>query len=258
MDAFTWLQVSTNAEPVLCLIALAAIISRRQLNQFKFLAAYLCVRTLSFAIATPLIHLAGHQIEQRIAYRTYFYVYWLSYALETLLSLCILYQILRFVFEPHIGLQRAVSAIFRVLAVMAIVVAIVFGVGPHLTTTRFIMRFTTQLTELCSFLALGTLLLVILAIRPMGLSLRSRVFGVNLGLGVLAITDCVEASLTHTRQFVQILNMTNGIAVLSALAIWIIYFAQREPPRRDIQSPPASPLSRWNRLRLARSQGHAI
>ena len=48
-----------------------------------------------------------------------------------------------------------------------------------------------------SILTLCLLLFVCFAIRPMGLSYRSRIFGVSFGLGVMATTDMIQSAWIH-------------------------------------------------------------
>ena len=48
-----------------------------------------------------------------------------------------------------------------------------------------------------SILTLCLLLFVCFAIRPMGLSYTSRIFGVSLGLGIMATTDLVQSAVAH-------------------------------------------------------------
>jgi hypothetical protein len=259
MDLLALFAISSYAEPVVCLAALALIISRGQLRRFRFVAAYLGVRGFASAMLLSIIYLSNHQLlEMHIGYRIYFYAYWVAYVAEAILSFCILYQIVRLVLEPLSGLQRLGSGILRVLGPIIIVAAVYLSVGPHMSVTHFIMLSVTHLSTYNSLFALAMLLLVAVAIRPMGLSFRSRAFGVSLGLGILAITEITLSFMMGNRQIITLMNIINTAMLLLAIAIWIIYFARREPLRRDVQFPPASRLSRWNRHWLARRQGHAI
>ncbi|MEO6815137.1 MAG: hypothetical protein ABI177_00420 [Edaphobacter sp.] len=86
----------------------------------------------------------------------------------------------------------------------------------------------------------------------MGLSHRSRIFGVSLGLGILATTDLVRAAwLSHNVDMYSTLNLVNGIAMCATFCIWSAYFAFPEPKRRLIVLPTTSPFLRWNQISLA-------
>ena len=110
----------------------------------------------------------------------------------------------------------------------------------------------TQLQQTSSILTLCLLLFVCFAIRPMGLSYNSRIFGVSLGLGILATVSLVDSAwLTHSPNMYSTISMINGMAVGLSLLMWSAYFAFPEPKRRIIVLPTTSPFLRWNQISLA-------
>ena len=176
-------ELLTATEPVLCLAALIVLRFRRQLRQFQFLALLLSVRLLTLAICIPLLDMAGAKISTRLFYHLYFPIYWTSYAIEAVLGLCIIYEVYRLAMAPLPGLQALGMLMFRWAAGIAIAVAVGMAFGPHMTSQSFVIRAITQLQQTQSILTLCLLLFVCFAIRPMGLTHRSRIFGVSLGLG---------------------------------------------------------------------------
>jgi hypothetical protein len=110
----------------------------------------------------------------------------------------------------------------------------------------------TQLQQTSSILTLCLLLFVCFAIRPMGLSYRSRIFGVSFGLGFLATTDLIRSAwLAHNSDMFSTINIINGLAICLTLCIWSAYFAFPEPKRRFIVLPTTSPFLRWNQISMA-------
>ena len=110
----------------------------------------------------------------------------------------------------------------------------------------------TQLQQTSSILTLCLLLFVCFAIRPMGLSFRSRIFGVSLGLGVFATINLVNSAwLAHYANMYSVFSVVNGLAVGLTLLTWSAYFAFPEPKRRIITLPTTSPFLRWNQISLA-------
>jgi hypothetical protein len=86
----------------------------------------------------------------------------------------------------------------------------------------------------------------------MGLSYNSRIFGVSLGLGVLATVSLVNAAwLTHSPNMYSTISLINALAVGLTLLMWSAYFAFPEPKRRIIVLPTTSPFLRWNQISLA-------
>ena len=114
------------------------------------------------------------------------------------------------------------------------------------------MGFVTELQQTQSVLTLCLLLFVILASRPLGLSYSSRIFGVSLGLGILATADLVGAAwLSHLSTMSHVINLVNGCAVVAMLAIFTVYMALPEPRREMIVLPTTSPFLRWNQISQA-------
>jgi hypothetical protein len=95
---------------------------------------------------------------------------------------------------------------------------------------------------------LGMLLFAFFAMRPMGISGRSRIFGVGLGLGVLAINDLAQSAWLWFPPTRSLMSMVNGMVVCAILILWVVYFALPEPERGNIDF--RSPLRRWNGICL--------
>jgi hypothetical protein len=228
------------------------MVRSRSARQFGYLTALLCVRFTCSVICLPLLYLCGRKLSVHIAYPIYFYTYWTSYALEAILSLMVIYSIFKLAMVPLKGLQTLGMLVFRWVAAISVAVAIGVAVTPHLSGVKFMVAMITQLQQTSSILTLCLLLFVCFAIRPMGLSLRSRIFGISLGLGVMATVNLVNSAwLTHYASMYSLFSMINGLAVGLTLLTWSAYFAFPEPKRRIITLPTTSPFLRWNQISLA-------
>ena len=171
---------------------------------------------------------------------------------EAILSLMVIYSIFKLAMAPFKGLQTLGTLVFRWVAVISIAVAIGVALSPHLTGIKFMVAMVTQLQQTSSILTLCLLLFVCFAIRPMGLSYRSRIFGVAFGLGFLAATNLVQSAwLSHSSDMNSAISIINGIAICLTLCIWSAYFAFPEPKRRLIVLPTTSPFLRWNQISMA-------
>ena len=103
--------------------------------------------------------------------------------------------------RPLQGLQRIGKVIFRWVAVVSIAVSIAIAAGPHLGTASFAGSIATTVSQIQQgtfVLTLCLLLFVCFAIRPLGLTFRSRIFGVTLGLGLTATAFLVQAAWIST------------------------------------------------------------
>lgn len=242
----------TYAEPATCLLVLLLMAFQQKIRQFGFLSAFLATRVLSLAILLPLLHMGGTQLSVRTAYRIYFYTYWSSYAIEAILGFGIIYSLYKMAMAPLPGLQRLGILMFRWAGGIALALATAMAFGPHITSINFIVRFVNQLQQTQSVLTLCMLLFVCLASRPMGLSYGSKLFGLSLGLGILATTDLVSSAwLSHNTNMNSIYSVVNGFSICLALSIWTTYFALPEPKRRMIVLPTTSPFLRWNQISAA-------
>jgi hypothetical protein len=240
------------AEPVLCGMLIYFLMRSKAARQFGFLIALLCVRFACSAICLPLLYLCGRGIEKHQAYQIYFYVYWASYALEAILSLLVIYSIFKLAMAPLKGLQTLGMLVFRWVAAISVAVAVGVAVTPHVSGITFLVAMITQLQKTSSILTLCLLLFVCFAIRPMGLSYGSRIFGVSLGLGFLATINLVNSAwIAHNPSMYSVFSLVNGLAVGVTLLTWSAYFAFPEPKRRIIVLPTTSPFLRWNQISMA-------
>jgi hypothetical protein len=221
-------------------------------RKFIFLTSLLSVKLLSGLTCMALLAFSSRGIERHLAYQMYFYVYWISYAVEAILSLLVIYSIFKIAMEPLKGLQTLGMLVFRWVAAISIAVALGVAFTPHLSGLKFMVAMVTQLQQTSSILTLCLLLFVCFAIRPMGLSYRSRIFGISFGLGLVAAVSLVDSAwLSHNSQMYSTINIINGVTVCAALCIWSTYFAFPEPKRRLIVLPTTSPFLRWNQISLA-------
>src|ERR1700722_4531104 len=247
-----WTTHIEYLEPILCGMLIFFLVRNKAARQFGFLVALLCVRLVCSAVCLPLLYFSRHTIERHLAYHIYFYVYWTSYALEAILSLLVVYSIFKLAMAPLKGLQTLGMLVFRWVAAISVAVAIGVAVSPHVSGITFLVAMITQLQKTSSILTLCLLLFVCFAIRPMGLSYRSRIFDVSFGLGLLATINLVNSAwIAHYASIYSVVSVVNGLAVGFTLLIWSTYFAFPEPKRRIIVLPTTSPFLRWNQISMA-------
>jgi len=242
-------------EVMFCLAALCVITVKKQWPEYWSLGAFLATRFLSDLILIPLYHLKYQRINglstasTHSAYVAYFYVYWISFAVESILALIIVYSIFRLAMAPLKGLQQLGMLVFRWAASISVVVALGSAFAPDMTRTKYLIAAISQLQRTQSILTLCLLVFVCFAILPMGLNYGSRIFGVSLGLGIMATNDLVQSAwmalYPHTN---SAYNLVNGVVICMVLATWTSYFALPEPKRRIIVLPTTSPFLRWNQI----------
>lgn len=252
MDAHSFVHLLSYLEPVFCAFVLTALIRSGSLRKFPSLAALLSVRLVSSLACITFVSLTGRGIEKHLAYKLYFYTYWSSYALEAILSLVVIYSIFKLAMAPLKGLATLGILVFRWAAAISVAISIGMAIGPHISGNRLLVAVVTQLQQTSSILTLCLLLFVCFAIRPMGLTYTSRIFGVSLGLGIMATVSLVDSAwLSHNSGLFSVVNIMSGLASCLTLFIWSAYFALPEPKRRIIVLPTTSPFLRWNQISMA-------
>jgi hypothetical protein len=94
-------------------------------------------------------------------------------------------------------------------------------------------------------------LFVCFAIRPLGLTFRSRIFGVALGLGVTTTAFLIQAAWLATvgaQSLYSPIYIVGTLGTLISGCVWGAYFVLPEPERKMILLPTTSPFFTWNRI----------
>ena len=239
-------------EPLLCAATLVMLFRRGIASDFRFVTWNLIVRLLRDTIALFLLSPASMHMNRRVHYNIYFVNYWLCFTLEVGLGFGIIYSVYRLAMAPLPGLQRLGMVVFRWAVGISLAIALAMAIGPRVTSGDYMIRFLGQLQQTESVLTLCLLLFVCVTVSPMGLSVRSRIFGVCLGFGVNAASQLVSSAWFPTDyRLNSVFSLFDGLAVCLGLGIWALYFAMPEPKRRIIMLPTTSPFLRWNQISAA-------
>jgi hypothetical protein len=253
MISMPFLTSLTILEVGLCLAALCAITGRRQWTEYRALGAFLSVRAASSTVLIAIIRIAHlHLLGVHTAYHIYFYSYWISFAAESVLALLVVYGIFHLAMAPLQGLQQLGMMVFRWAASISVVVALGSAYAPEMTGIKYLIAAISQLQRTQSILTLCLLVFVCFAVRPMGIRYSSRVFGVSLGLGVIATNDLVQSAwLVIKPQMHSLCDLINGVVICVVLSVWTAYLALPEQRNRIIVLPTTSPFLRWNQISQA-------
>ena len=251
MTEMSVIHFLTCLSPILCVAIVYLLVRAKMARAYAYLLALLSTKAFSTCGLLALLYLVGHGVSKFKVYPVYFYLYWSSFAIEAILSLFVIYGIFLLAMDPLPGLKKLGVLIFRWVGAISIAVALGVAFTPHASGIKFMTATVTQLQQTSSILTLCLLLFVCFAIRPMGLSYRSRIFGVSLGLGMLATASlCTAAMISHSGDMYTTLSIVAGIAECSALLTWSTYFAIPEPQRKMILLPTTSPFLRWNQISM--------
>jgi hypothetical protein len=232
------------AEIALCLAVLGFLVIGRQWKSYWALGSFLAVRAGS-SICLFYLHSAGwRSMGTASAYKAYFEIYWLSFAIETLLAFLILYGLFRMMVGPLEGLRKVGTLVFRWTAVISLLlVAGTFARNQHGPMALVVA--VSQLQRIQGLLALVLAAFLCFAGRSLGLSLRSRVVAVSGGLALMGANDFVQAAwLTRKLGGGEGYAAVNGAVICFILLVWAAYFALPEPQRGKVAA--VGPLLRLN------------
>jgi hypothetical protein len=246
------LTILYAAEPLLMVVAMIALLRSREQRRFPALFAYIALRLSSNVVLQLLLQL--HRvtgISEKSAYAVYFYTYWLSYVAGAVVIFLVIQEMFQSSMAPFPGLKWLGTISFRWAACLSFVIAAAALLVPGGKGDRFILSLVAQMMRCESLFILSLLLFLMLAAGKLGLSYRSRVFGVSFGFGIMAASDLiVSAAFLHFghNMMSSTLSVVNTSSSLLTLGVWSGYFLQREPDRKVPVLDSSSPLARWNEI----------
>ena len=267
MTTDIFLKYSDIAFVAMCLGILIVMQRKHLLREFPLIAALLAVQAMggSMGVVT-LFFRQTFGMDRQSAYTVYFYSHWLSLAGEGILRILIIYSVFSLAMKPLQGLHQIGKVIFRWVAAVSVMVSAAIAVGPHFVSpgygmTMVIARLTGQIEQGISVLTLCLLLFVCFSTKPLGLTYRSRLFGITLGLGVMATVSLIMAawfSSTGAHSLYSLINIFGALGGVAALSVWATYFILPEPERKLILLPTTSPFFFWNKISeaLGDAPGH--
>ncbi len=236
---------------------LLIMLKRRVAPVFPALVSFVALASLSTVIKIPLMfYRQTLGIDRVTAYEVYFASGWLSQIGCLCLLVLIIYGLFSEAMRPFPGLQRIGRIIFKWVGSVSFLVAVALAIGPELfakgaTLAVIYAELTGRFQQGMNVLVLCLLIFVSFSIRPLGLTFRSHIFGVVLGLGVYSTLQLAQSAWLVTT---GASSPYSGVYLLDPLSlcfsaiIWGIYFGLPEPKRRMILLPTTSPFFLWNRI----------
>ena len=231
---------------------LAVMARKRLLREFSVLTVFLAVCCIEGGSSILLLFFRRSLgISSIRAYDIYFYSHWVIFFAESVLMLLVIYSVFRKAMEPLVGLHRAGKIVFRWVGGVSVALSVALALGPHTAGTNFWATTVAQMQQGIDVLILCLLLFVCFSTKYLGLTYRSHIFGVTLGLGIFAVTGLVESAWAANVVGQTVYSPVFVFATLSScvtLLTWGGYFAMPEPERKMILLPTTSPFFLWNRI----------
>lgn len=252
MDTKLLMEYSIFADLFITVGVLVLMARKRLFREFYFLAALLAAGCLEDGTSLPILFFRKYLgISKVLAWDIYFYSHLVISCAESVLLLLVIYSVFRQAMKPLEGLHRAGKIVFRWVGGVSVALSLALALGPHTAGTNFWASISGQIQQGISVLILCLLLFVCFSTRYLGLTYRSHIFGVSLGLGIYATVSLVESAWISGGVGATVYS---PVYVFTALAscvtslVWGTYFALPQPERKMILLPTTSPFFLWNRI----------
>ncbi|WP_263350372.1 hypothetical protein [Acidicapsa acidisoli] len=239
---------------VLLSIAVCATFSRPSLRKhYPWMFSYLSVRAVTAVIVEFLLY--GPLLASEMTYtKIYFVVYWTSCLISAALIFLSCLDVYREAMSPLPGLARMGTTVFAWAAIASVVVT-----ATTLTSltpgSETVAKIGLQLLRCAGATELCLLALLLLSMRAIGLSLRSRPMGMALGLGLMAAIDCAESIVSMLGvNATPAIQLAFEVSSVITLGVWSVYSAMPEPARRAVTVPVNSAIYKWDQI--ASALGH--
>jgi hypothetical protein len=242
-----WLRFVTALETALLLAAYACVLRKDRI--YPAMRAYLLVNAVCGILVCTLLGLPGRIASEAVVYCVLF---WAAYGASGVLTFLTAQQIFRDALEPLPGLRRLALVAFRWVAVVSVAVSAVPAIVPLFFRAQSWQITALQAMRCVSVLEFCLLAFVLLSAQALGISWRSRIVGITLGFGVLAVVDTVcfmflLRSLSHLLPWL-VFRETGGVV---AACLWLGYLLMHEPKRAGVQLKNSSQLQKWNEIAVA-------
>ncbi len=232
--------------PHLLLVGVFFVMWRRHLiRSFPWFFAYVTGEIVQFPILLLAPYLPSMNGE------IYFRIYYICMAASTVLRLGIIGEALRQLFRNSPALQHPGRQLFRWLTVGLLLVGLALAAYSGGYTTDRVWFLVNVLNRTALILQTGLLLALFAITRYLGLSWRSQMLGICLGLGLYACMDLIAAAVRSQTGIVYstILDYLNMSAYHASTVIWLVYLLAPERALLRVLPPPHEHVEAeaWNR-----------
>jgi hypothetical protein len=245
-----WLAFVTAIQTLLLLGALiCACTSERT---YPAMRGYLLLNTIAGALICLLHGLPAVQgMPSDRSAELYATLFWTAYGASGILTFLTVQQIFRDALNPLPGLRRLALVAFRWVAVISVALSVVPAIVPLFFRAHSLQTAVLQSTRCVSVIEFCLLAFILLAAQALGITYRSRIVGITLGFGVLAVVDTVCFLFLLRSGSLLPWLLVRQIGATVAASIWLVYLVMPEPVRIPVMLRSQSQLQRWNEIAVA-------
>lgn len=186
-------------------------------------------------------------------YRWYFATYHIGGAVSSILGFFVIQEVFVAAMRPLEGLRDLSVLAFRWAAALMLVIAFLVIANSQSPYAAGLPSAATNLESTVKLMQVGLLLMLFMFSKRIGLSVKTRTFGIALGLGLVASVSMFSAPLgAHLHgSNAALLQLIKATVFMLICGAWVAYFALPVTDEKPIIVPIASPLMRWNEIAAA-------
>ena len=203
---------------------------RKSLPKYFWFVAFLCLQ------ATALF-----SISEFLPYRIYFWSFYSGLVVETILLLCVLYDVFRRVFDPLSSLRPKTLAKLGAAIAVILILAITLAFSQPAANSSVITSLVRTLHRSTEFVIALSFWSLVMYARALGIPWRSRLAGIAAGFLVyLSVDTATTAAFGFAPQaWLEWCNRLGNAAFLIALVMWVHAVRQQEP---EVELPAPAAL----------------
>jgi hypothetical protein len=231
------------APRLLLLVVFLALLRHRRYRQFPVFFAYVVSDFVQAAVLLPMIFLHSRRND---IYATAFYS---GLALSTALRFGIIHEIFAHMFRNYALLQRLGKPLFRWVTVGLLLVGLALAAYQGGHDVHPLATMVHALDLAASLLQCGLLFGLFLFSSYLGLSWRSHLFGIALGLGAFASANLVAAAIRSQTGFLYntALNYFAMGTYQCCVLVWVFYLlAPERVTQYTVKTLPENDLEVWS------------
>jgi hypothetical protein len=243
-----WLLCVTVLQTVLLLAAYACVLRKDRI--YPAMRAYLLVNAIGGILICALLGFPGLLVGSEPI--VYFTLFWLAYGASGVFTFFTAQQIFRDALGPLPGLRRLALVAFRWVALVSVALSVVPAIVPLFFRAQPLEITMLQAMRCVSVLEFCLLAFILLSAQALGISWRSRIVGITLGFGVLAVVDtvCFMFMLRSLSQLLPWLLVREAGSAVAA-SVWLTYLVMKEPKRTAVRLKNSTQLQKWNEIAVA-------
>jgi hypothetical protein len=219
------------------------MIRRRLLHEFPVFFTYTVFEAFQGVTLFILDHAAS------ISARQYWEAYWISLLVTIGLRFALIYEICSHVFRQYPALEQLVRVLYRWVAVLLILVAVVVSAYTGVNDRFRSLTGVHVVSRAASLIQVGLLVFLFLFSAYFKLSWRSYVYGIALGLGIFSSVDLATSALRASlgpQPGNYVFDFITMTTYHCCVVLWLVYLLAPESSRRIAQELPADNLEQWN------------